>query len=226
MKSGSGFSLSQLSSDSLHKDAGLQWHDVDLWRGDRCLQRGLNGHLQPGHAITLRGPNGCGKTTLIRTLCGLSETEQGDIRWNGRAIAQQRSVFNGALAYAGHRSGLKAELTARENLRFAARLSGTAAPLEPVLTALQLDSCADLPLANLSAGQHRRVTLARVLNSGKALWVFDEPFTNLDQAGRDWLSEQFARHLDAKGMLLLAAHQQSGIEPGREMVIELRGTGS
>ncbi len=226
VKSGSGFALSQFSSDSLHKDAGLQWRQVDLWRGDRCLQRQLNGHLQPGHAITLRGPNGCGKTTLIRTLCGLSETEQGDIRWNGNPIAQQRSVFHSALAYAGHRSGFKDELTARENLRFAARLSGSAIRLQPVLTALQLDGCADLPLANLSAGQRRRVTLARVLTSGKALWVFDEPFTNLDQTGRDWLSEQFDRHLGTHGMLLLAAHQQSGIEAGRETVIELRGAGS
>ncbi len=204
----------------------MQWRQVNLWRGDRCLQQQLNGHLQPGHAITLRGPNGCGKTTLIRTLCGLSEAEQGEILWNGKVVRQQRTVFHAALAYAGHRAGFKDELTARENLRFAARLSGTGGDLERILEALQLSNCADLPLAHLSAGQRRRTTLARVLNSGRPLWVFDEPFTNLDQSGREWLSAQFSTHLNGGGMLLLAAHQATGISAARESVMELQGVGS
>jgi len=201
----------------------LSWESLALWRGDRCLQVNLQGSLTTGQAITLRGPNGCGKTTLIRTLCGLSETTEGDVLWNGNAIRSQRSVFYAALAYGGHRAGLKDDLTARENLRFAARMAGSNGELDTLIPALALTACADLPVGSLSAGQRRRVTLARVLGSGKPLWVLDEPFTNLDKAGRGWLAGRFNSHLQDGGMLLVAAHQDTGIDPAREQMIELSG---
>jgi len=201
----------------------LSWQSLALWRGDRCLQVDLQGSLSAGQAITLRGPNGCGKTTLIRTLCGLSETTEGDVLWNGETMRSQRPLFNAALAYGGHRAGSKDDLTARENLRFAAQLAGSDGELDTLIPALALSQCADLPVGSLSAGQRRRVTLARVLGSGKPLWVLDEPFTNLDSAGRDWLAQRFNLHLETGGMLLLAAHQDTGIDPAREQVIELSG---
>jgi len=155
-------------------------------------------------------------------LCGLSEAEQGEVLWNGAAVRGQRTEFHAQLAYAGHRAGLKDELTPRENLRFAAQMGRSeATALNEIITALQLDACADLPVAHLSAGQQRRVTLARVLSSSKPLWILDEPFTHLDQTGRTWLSQRFNQHLRANGLLLLAAHQDTGLDAERESIVEL-----
>jgi len=144
------------------------------------------------------------------------------VLWNGTAVHVQRSVFHAALAFAGHRAGIKDDLTARENLRFAARLGGGGDP-EALLEPLELTVCADLPLHALSAGQRRRVALARVLSSQRLFWVLDEPFTNLDRNGREWLAGRFNRHLRDGGMLLIAAHQDTGIETNLETVLELQG---
>lgn len=204
----------------------LAWQGLSLWRGERCLQRELSGVLSSGRALTLRGPNGCGKTTLIRTLCGLSLAESGEIMWQGVPVSRQRTEFNRHLAYSGHAGGLKRELSTRENLRFAAQLRGRHTNQNDILAALGLKQCADLPVRNLSAGQKRRASLALVLGSGAEFWALDEPFTNLDPAGRAWLGRRCNDHLAMGGLLLLAAHQDSLLDPARETVLELRGSGS
>jgi heme exporter protein A len=208
------------------KSYSLAWQDLALWRGDRCLQTGLNGKLGGGQALTVRGPNGCGKTTLLRTLCGLSEPETGQILWQAQPVHRNRSDFHANLAYAGHANGLKGELTTRENLRFNAQMRGRHTNQNELLHWLGLTRCADLPVHNLSAGQRRRAALARVLGSGAQLWILDEPFTNLDAAGMEWLGSRFNHHLSLGGLLMIAAHQDSRIEPGRESLLELSGTES
>ncbi len=204
-----------------HITDSFEWRDLSIWRGERCLQRGLNGRLEAGQAMTLRGPNGCGKTTLIRTLCGLSEAETGEVLWGNRPVRQCRSEFYAALAYSGHALGLKGDLTPRENLRFAQGLRGRDGPDDALLNKLGLQRCATLPVRQLSAGQKQRAALAGVLGSGAAIWALDEPFTNLDAAGREWLADQFDQHLVAGGRLLLAAHQATGIDPALEQIVEL-----
>jgi len=208
-----------------HINDSLEWRDLSIWRGERCLQRGLNGLLEAGQAMTLRGPNGCGKTTLIRTLCGLSEAESGQVLWGDKPVSQRRSEFYAALAYGGHALGLKADLSPRENLAFAQRLRGRAGPDEELLTNLGLERCAGLPVRQLSAGQKQRAAVAGVLGSGAAIWALDEPFTHLDVAGRGWLADRFNQHLAAGGRLLLAAHQDTNIESTYERIVELDGAG-
>jgi len=205
------------------KSYSLAWRDLALWRGDRCLQSGLSGQLDGGQALTLRGPNGCGKTTLLRTLCGLSEPETGDILWQNQSVRRNRADFHAHLAYAGHSNGMKGELSTRENLRFSALMRGRHTNQNELLHWLGLTRCADLPVHSLSAGQRRRAALARVLGSGAQLWIMDEPFTNLDAAGIEWLGSRFNHHLSLGGLLMIAAHQDSRIEPARETVLELTG---
>jgi heme exporter protein A len=204
----------------------LEWRDLSLWRGDRCLQQNLQGSLASGQAITLRGPNGSGKTTLLRTLCGLTLAETGDILWNAAPLAKVRYEFHAHMAYSGHAGGLRADLTTRENLRFAAQMRGRHTNQNELLQGLNLVQCADLPVRNLSAGQKRRASLALVLGSGAELWVMDEPYTNLDPAGSSWLGRKLNHHLSLGGLLLMAAHQESYITSEYERVVELSGSGA
>ena len=203
----------------------LEWQDLSLWRGDRCLQQGLNGKLSGGKAIVLRGPNGCGKTTLVRTLCGLTQPEQGLVSWSGKPIERIRTDFNARLAYSGHNDGLKKDLSPRENLHFQALLRGRHTNQNDLLNGLKLKACADLPVRNLSAGQRRRSALAMVLGSGRELWILDEPYTHLDKTGCTWLSKRFNDHLNMGGLLLMVVHGDSLINQEREDVIEMSAAG-
>lgn len=206
-----------------HTTDKLEWRDLSIWRGDRCLQKGLSGQLEGGQALTLRGSNGCGKTTLIRTLCGLSEAEAGEVLWGGIAVSRRRSEFYAELAYSGHALGLKPDLTPQENLRFSRGLRGRAGSTRELLNQLGLERCLELPVRQLSAGQKQRAAIAGVLGSGATIWVLDEPFTHLDAAGRDWMTVQFNQHLTAGGRLLLTAHQPTGIDADLEQILDLSG---
>lgn len=196
---------------------------LQLWRGDRHVLRGVSLAIHAGEALHVWGPNGAGKTSLLRVVCGLLHAEEGEITWNGVPIQEANSQFLASLAYLAHDTALKADLTTLENLRFSVglRRAITDHELRAMLVELEVEQCADLPCRVLSAGQRRRVALARVLLSRAPLWVLDEPFTNLDAASSERIMAALASHLEGGGLALVAAHQGLNLRTGSVTRLEL-----
>jgi heme exporter protein A len=196
---------------------GLSVEKVHVWRGDRHVLKGVSLNLEPGQLLHVSGPNGTGKTTLLRVACGLLRPEQGAVSWLGRSIASVRTEYQARLAYASHEPALKADLTALENLRFAVGLKRrvTAGELRASLERTGVLSCADLPARVLSAGQRRRVAMARVLAMSASLWLLDEPYTNLDAAGAELMTGLLQSHVEQGGAALVVAHHD--LEIGVDM---------
>ena len=189
---------------------GLGVEKVHVWRGDRHVLKGVSLNLRPRQLLHISGPNGTGKTTLLRVVCGLLRPEQGLVSWLGKSILSVSAEYQAALAYASHEPALKADLTALENLRFAVGLKRrvTTGELRASLDQTGVAACADLPARVLSAGQRRRVAMARVLAMSASLWLLDEPFTNLDAAGTDLLRSLLQSHVERGGLALVVAHHE------------------
>lgn len=185
----------------------LEIRDLACIRGDRLLFRGLNLSMGSGALVQVTGPNGCGKTSLLRIVCGLALAEDGVVLWHSEPT-RGSEPFKQQCAYVGHRDGLKADLSARENLGFHARLTGgDPGAVDAAIERLGLAECRDLPAGHMSAGQRRRTALARLLLGRRRLWILDEPFTALDRHGRGVAEELLHEHLDAAGMALFTSHQ-------------------
>ncbi len=193
--------------------AKLSAANLTLIRGERCLFEGLDFALDNGGLLLLEGRNGCGKTSLMRAIAGMLSLETGEIHWNGVPVLQQRQTFHGELVWLAHRTGLKWDLTMVENLKFerSLRRQSDRDP-EEVYAKLGIERLKRLPLRSLSAGQQRRVALARMLLADVPLWLMDEPFTNLDREGRKLVMELVEDHLGADGMCVMAAHQDVEID--------------
>jgi heme exporter protein A len=193
--------------------AGLSVDKVHVWRGDRHVLKGVSFEVKPRELLHVSGPNGSGKTTLLRVACGLLRPEQGRVAWLGELIGHVRPEYQCALAYASHEPALKGDLTPLENLRYMIGLKRrvTVSELRADLELAGVAACADLQVRVLSAGQRRRVVIARVLAARAALWLLDEPFTNLDTAGSELLTGLLADHVNAGGMALVVAHHDLNV---------------
>lgn len=202
----------------------LEVRNLECVRGDHRLFKGLNFTLHAGELLHLRGSNGSGKTSLLRTLCGLMAPADGQVLWQDKNIRSIRDEYFNNLIYLGHLGAIKGDLSAYENLRLACHLAGLEADDDKILGALAklgLSGREDLPTKVLSAGQKRRVALARLEAHEAKLWILDEPFNALDVSAVDLLKQLIADHVRSEGMVILTTHQEVEIDTGRIRHINL-----
>ena len=185
----------------------LSVRDLAVARGGMRAVEGISFTLDRGEALILSGPNGVGKTTLLRTVAGLQPPVAGEV-----------VVADDAVAYAAHADGLKSALSVTENLRFWARVFG-GADIAPAIAAMNLGGLVDRPAASLSAGQKRRLGLARLMVTGRPLWVLDEPTVSLDTSSVALFAAVVRAHLAGGGAALMATHIDLGL--GEARVLDL-----
>ncbi|MCX7066215.1 MAG: cytochrome c biogenesis heme-transporting ATPase CcmA [Methylococcales bacterium] len=183
----------------------LQGIDLSCIRDDRVLFDGLNFQLQAGQILLLEGKNGSGKTSLLRILCGFREPDAGEVQWSNEAIND--SSYYADMAYVGHLDGVKKELTVLENLKVCLAL-GTKGQysIAEALNKVHLQGYDDALVQALSAGQKRRLSLARLLITHNILWILDEPFTSLDKQGIALIESLMLEHCANGGMIVLTSH--------------------
>ncbi|MEL6508995.1 MAG: heme ABC exporter ATP-binding protein CcmA [Pseudomonadota bacterium] len=178
----------------------LQVVDLGVARGGLPILQGVSFMLEAGQVLVLRGPNGIGKTTLLRAIAGLQPALSGHVSLDPEAVA-----------YAAHADGLKSTLSVLENLTFWAQVYGTT-DVAPALEAFALQNLADRPAQNLSAGQKRRLGLARLLVTGRPLWVLDEPTVSLDASAVTLFADAVRAHCARGGAALIATHIDLGLQ--------------
>jgi heme exporter protein A len=192
----------------------LEARAISCVRGERELFSGLNLQVFAGQCLHVRGENGVGKTSLLRLLTGLASPEAGEILWNGSPIKKDASEYHSQLLFLGHRDALKEDLTALENLRMYAAIDGIAISEKDAFASLWrfgLKGREDLPVNCLSAGQKKRVLMARMLTRRAPVWILDEPFNALDTSAVGELQALIVEHLEGNGLVVLTSHQALSI---------------
>ena len=185
----------------------LEGTGLSCIRDDRVLFENLTFELVSGQILLLEGKNGSGKTSLLRILCGFREPDSGHINWCGEAIND--SQFYAQMAYVGHLDGIKKELTVQENLKMSLALSSPGMySINEALTKVHLSGYDDVLVQALSAGQKRRLSLARLLITENFLWILDEPFTSLDKQGIALIETLMTDHCANGGMIVLTSHHE------------------
>ncbi|HET8781893.1 MAG TPA: cytochrome c biogenesis heme-transporting ATPase CcmA [Pyrinomonadaceae bacterium] len=202
----------------------LEVNKLGCVRGDRRLFSGLDLALPAGTYLQVTGPNGSGKTSLLRILCGLLAPAEGEIKWQGENIRSLAEDYYTSVTYLGHRHGVKDELSGIENLRISNALNGIIVSKErarDVLARMGLKGRESLPARLLSEGQRRRVALARLLTCNTKLWLLDEVMTSLDKGAVALIRSLIEEHLAGGGIAIVATHQDLAITAGSSQRLEL-----
>jgi heme exporter protein A len=182
--------------------------EIACRRGGRMLFTDLGFAVAPGELMLLAGPNGSGKSSLMRAMAGLLPLEAGKLHWGDAPAGEGFSDF---LSYLGHADACKPTLTVAENLAFHADLVGKVDAIQPALEQVGLGKLPNRPGRQLSSGQRRRLSLARVIVAARPLWLLDEPTVGLDQDGRAVVAELLSAHLATGGLAIVATHQELGV---------------
>jgi heme exporter protein A len=187
----------------------LSASDLGCIRGGRDVFRNLSFGLDAGSALTITGPNGAGKSSLLRLIAGLVQPSAGQLALEG---GDPELTIGEQAHYLGHQDALKPSLTVRENLAFWAAFLGADAKVDAALTQVGLDGLTHLPALYLSAGQRRRLSLARLVTAPRSIWLLDEPTSALDAAGQDLFTGVMRDHLSSGGIIIAATHTPLGID--------------
>ncbi len=191
-------------------------------REERILFDKLSFDVFAGDLIQIEGPNGAGKTSLLRLLAGLSRPYDGDVLYSGTNITHCREDYYSDLLFIGHLAGIKGELSAHENLRFNLVMhDDSCLDIDHALSLVKLTGFEDTVAAHLSAGQNRRIALARLWQTDAKVWILDEPFTAIDKAGVEQLERLIISHIDNGGVVILTSHQDINLGKQRLRKIEL-----
>lgn len=187
----------------------LSVENLAFERDDSCLFSAVNFSVDAGDILQIEGANGSGKTTLLRLLTGSLQPSAGNIAYLGQTLSQCRYNYLSDMLYIGHQPAVKLNLSAEENLRWMVATSAQSNDLliTDALTQVGLAGYSDIPCYALSAGQHRRVALARLLISEARLWYLDEPFTSIDKQGVAFLQSCLQQHVARGGVVILSTHQ-------------------
>ena len=201
----------------------LRAQSLECIRDDRSLFREMSFAVSPGEVVTIEGRNGSGKTSLLRILCGIRLPDAGAVYWQDTEIGRLGPGYFLHVGYVGHADGVKLDLTPRENLEFASALGSRrdGADVDAVLDRVGLYALEDVPTRVLSAGQKRRLALARLLATSAALWVLDEPLSSLDRAGIDLFETLLREHLAAGGLAVMTTHHRLALDGAALQRMEL-----
>ena len=194
--------------------------NLSLFKDHKKIFGPIGFSVSSSSALIITGKNGCGKSSLLKILAGISKATEGKILWGGEDVENFRDDFNGDSQFLGHKNFLKPELTVKENLEFYARLSATVEALPAALSFFSLTDFADKKVKTLSAGWQKRVMLAKLLACPASVWFLDEPSNNLDTQGKEKLHGLIKTRIKEQGLVILTTHDEAFFDLGPRLNLE------
>ena len=198
----------------------LTLENLSLFKDDKKIFANLGLSVSSGSCLVIKGSNGCGKTSLLKIIAGITKPSSGQILWGGKNIDDFRHLFNGDLNFLGHKNFLKQDLTIEENLRFYARVHDTEMALASALKFFKLDKIADEKVKKFSAGWQKRVMLAKLLACPTTIWLLDEPSNNLDKEGKEMLHNLIKSRIKDDGLVIMTTHDEMFYNLGANINLE------